>query len=130
MQLNCFKLLTWLIPKFLNLLLLQYVSSFVKTNRLIFDRYALIFSTAIVWIYALILTSSGVYNHKPLTTQLNCRTDYAGLIQEAAWSDLKLFLPKFVNLEKNSYWTRFFSLCAFVGCTYQDRFNGESPPLT
>ncbi|CAO2819682.1 unnamed protein product [Amaranthus hypochondriacus] len=68
----------------------QYVSSFVKTNRLIFDRYALIFSIAIVWIYALILTSTGVYNHKPPTTQLNCRTDSAGLIQEAAW----VYLPR------------------------------------
>ncbi|XP_021729759.1 nucleobase-ascorbate transporter 5-like [Chenopodium quinoa] len=68
----------------------QYVSTFLKTNRQIFDRYAIIFSTAIIWVYALILTLSGVYNNKPPATQLSCRTDRAGLIHEADW----VYLPR------------------------------------
>uniref|UniRef100_A0A803MYS0 Uncharacterized protein n=1 Tax=Chenopodium quinoa TaxID=63459 RepID=A0A803MYS0_CHEQI len=72
------------------LILSQYVSTFLKTNRLIFDRYAIIFSTAIIWIYALILTSCGIYDNKPTATQLSCRTDRAGLIHEADW----VYLPR------------------------------------
>ncbi|KNA18457.1 hypothetical protein SOVF_070600 [Spinacia oleracea] len=68
----------------------QYMSGFLKTSRLIFDRYAIIFTTAIIWIYALILTASGVHNHRPPATQLSCRTDRAGLMLEADW----VYLPR------------------------------------
>ena len=64
---------------------LQYLPRYIKTRIQICDRYSLLFSVPIVWLYSLILTSTGVYNKKPADTQISCRTDRAGLIQTAQW---------------------------------------------
>lgn len=63
----------------------QYLAHLVKPGKNIFDRFAVIFSVAIVWIYAHILTAGGAYNWKPPKTQVSCRTDRAGLIYSAPW---------------------------------------------
>ncbi|RDX91444.1 Nucleobase-ascorbate transporter 1, partial [Mucuna pruriens] len=51
----------------------------------IFERFPVLICVPIVWIYAVILTASGAYRHKPDTTQHSCRTDRAYLISTAPW---------------------------------------------
>ncbi|XP_057953964.1 nucleobase-ascorbate transporter 7-like [Malania oleifera] len=63
----------------------QYRPRFLKSEKAKFDRYSVLCSTAIVWAYAAILTSTGVYNNKLPKTQLSCRTDQSGLIGQAPW---------------------------------------------
>ncbi|GAB4852362.1 hypothetical protein Ancab_016554 [Ancistrocladus abbreviatus] len=68
----------------------NYFPQFLKPKRPLYDRFALLMSTAIVWIYAQILTSSGVYNHKPQKTQSCCRSDPVSLIGVAPW----VYIPR------------------------------------
>ncbi|XP_004292763.1 PREDICTED: putative nucleobase-ascorbate transporter 10 [Fragaria vesca subsp. vesca] len=63
----------------------QYLSRFINTKWQIFDRFAVMFSVAIVWLFAQILTSSGVYDNKPASTQMSCRTDRSGLLAASPW---------------------------------------------
>lgn len=63
----------------------QYISHVTKRGKNIFERFAVIFSVTIVWIYAHLLTVGGAYNGKAPTTQASCRTDRAGLIDGAPW---------------------------------------------
>ncbi|XP_020202602.1 nucleobase-ascorbate transporter 1 [Cajanus cajan] len=51
----------------------------------IFERFPVLICVPIVWIYAVILTASGAYRHKPDTTQRSCQTDRANLISTAPW---------------------------------------------
>ncbi|KAK7282621.1 hypothetical protein RIF29_11543 [Crotalaria pallida] len=64
----------------------QYIPHLVKGEKLIFNRLAVIFSVAIVWIYVHLLTVGGAYykNVAPTTTN-TCRTDHAGIISGAPW---------------------------------------------
>ncbi|KAK9735421.1 hypothetical protein RND81_04G205000 [Saponaria officinalis] len=68
----------------------QYFSVIMKTNKRIYDQFALVLCTALVWIFALILTSVGIYNHRHPSTQISCRTDHTGLIRSAPW----VYFPK------------------------------------
>lgn len=63
----------------------QYLAHLIRSGKHIFDRFAVLFTVAIVWIYAYILTVGGAYNGKPQKTQISCRTDRAGLIGAAPW---------------------------------------------
>ncbi|EPS60200.1 hypothetical protein M569_14604 [Genlisea aurea] len=63
----------------------QYLVHLIKPGKNIFDRFAVIFSVGIVWIYAHLLTVGGAYNRAPLKTQTSCRTDRSGLINGAPW---------------------------------------------
>ncbi|MQL78208.1 hypothetical protein Taro_010632 [Colocasia esculenta] len=49
----------------------------------VFARFAVIFSVAIVWIYAYFLTIGGAYKHSAPKTQSHCRTDRSGLVSGA-----------------------------------------------
>ncbi|KAL5559188.1 hypothetical protein UlMin_035399 [Ulmus minor] len=49
------------------------------------DRFSVLPSVFLVWLYAQILTSSGAYNNKSINTQISCRTDRAGLVSAAPW---------------------------------------------
>ncbi|KAL9255284.1 Nucleobase-ascorbate transporter 1-like protein, partial [Drosera capensis] len=51
----------------------------------IFERFPVLISISIIWIYAVILTAAGAYRHKPTLTQLSCRTDKANLVSTAPW---------------------------------------------
>ncbi|KAG6511212.1 hypothetical protein ZIOFF_029269 [Zingiber officinale] len=63
----------------------QYLKH-VSVRRLpILERFSLLITITIVWIYAHILTVGGAYKHRPERTQLNCRTDRANLISSAPW---------------------------------------------
>ncbi|CAN4100477.1 unnamed protein product [Withania somnifera] len=63
----------------------QYLAHLIRPGKNIFDRFAVIFTVIIVWIYAHLLTVGGAYNGKPPKTQASCRTDRAGLIDGASW---------------------------------------------
>ncbi|GLT61739.1 hypothetical protein SLA2020_344220 [Shorea laevis] len=63
----------------------QYLPRYMQQERPIYDRFAVLITVVIVWLYAQLLTSSSVYKHKPETTQISCRTDRSGLISEAPW---------------------------------------------
>ncbi|XP_042056543.1 nucleobase-ascorbate transporter 7-like [Salvia splendens] len=63
----------------------QYLPHLMKGGRNVFDRFAVLFSVIIVWIYAHLLTVGGAYKNVPITTQLSCRTDRAGIIGAAPW---------------------------------------------
>ncbi|MCD9643742.1 hypothetical protein HAX54_031411 [Datura stramonium] len=55
----------------------QYLPTYLKLKRPICDRFAMLFSIAIVWFYAAILTWSGAFKN---ANEANCRTDSSGLI--------------------------------------------------
>ncbi|XP_022727220.1 nucleobase-ascorbate transporter 6-like isoform X2 [Durio zibethinus] len=63
----------------------QYMPHVIKSGRHLFDRFAVVFSVVVVWIYAHLLTVGGAYNGKAPKTQVSCRTDRAGLIDAAPW---------------------------------------------
>ncbi|XP_073128528.1 nucleobase-ascorbate transporter 6 [Henckelia pumila] len=63
----------------------QYLVHLIRPGKHIFDRFAVLFSVVIVWIYAHLLTVGGAYNGRPPKTQVSCRTDRAGLIDAAPW---------------------------------------------
>lgn len=57
----------------------------IRGNRHVFDRFAVLFSVTIVWVYAHLLTVGGAYKHASLRTQQSCRTDRGGIISGAPW---------------------------------------------
>lgn len=57
----------------------------IHSGKSIFEKFAVLMSIAIVWIYAHLLTVGGAYNHTPQKTQISCRTDRSGLIEAAPW---------------------------------------------
>ncbi|MBA0716952.1 hypothetical protein Golax_004803 [Gossypium laxum] len=63
----------------------QYVPHFLKSRRGIFERFAILFSVAIIWAFAEILTAAGAYDNRAPQTQFSCRTDRSGLISAAPW---------------------------------------------
>uniref|UniRef100_A0A1D1XVB3 Nucleobase-ascorbate transporter 6 n=1 Tax=Anthurium amnicola TaxID=1678845 RepID=A0A1D1XVB3_9ARAE len=54
-------------------------------HRPVFERFAVLFSVAIVWLYAYLLTVGGAYKRAAPKTQLHCRTDRSGLVGAAPW---------------------------------------------
>lgn len=65
--------------------MLQYMPHLSRRDMPVFDRFAVIVSVIIVWIYAHLLTVGGAYKHAPVKTQQSCRTDRAGIIGAAPW---------------------------------------------
>ncbi|KAL5725254.1 Nucleobase-ascorbate transporter 6 [Ranunculus cassubicifolius] len=63
----------------------QYLPHLLHSHKHVFDRFAVIFTVAIVWVYAHLLTVGGAYKHTSRNTQLSCRTDRAGLVDAAPW---------------------------------------------
>uniref|UniRef100_A0A7N0T0I9 Nucleobase-ascorbate transporter 4 n=1 Tax=Kalanchoe fedtschenkoi TaxID=63787 RepID=A0A7N0T0I9_KALFE len=63
----------------------QYVSHGWESRRAIFNRFAVLISVVIVWVFAEILTVSGAYRGKSPLTQLSCRTDRSGLLSASPW---------------------------------------------
>ncbi|KAJ4701602.1 nucleobase-ascorbate transporter 6-like [Melia azedarach] len=63
----------------------QYLHRYIDLKRPICDRFAVLFSVIIASLFAVILTSSSVYDKKPENTQISCRTDRAGLLSAAPW---------------------------------------------
>ncbi|KAF5201062.1 Nucleobase-ascorbate transporter like [Thalictrum thalictroides] len=63
----------------------QYLKHFQAKHLPILERFALVISITVIWAYAHLLTASGAYKHRPIKTQVNCRTDKAHLIASAPW---------------------------------------------
>lgn len=57
----------------------------IHSGKAIFEKFSVLISIAIVWIYAHLLTVGGAYDHKAPKTQASCRTDRAGLVEGAPW---------------------------------------------
>jgi hypothetical protein len=70
---------------FLFVFILQYIPHMMKGDKPLFDRFAVLFSVAIVWLYAYLLTVGGAYKNSAPKTQITCRTDRAGIIGGASW---------------------------------------------
>lgn len=69
-----------------NYVTLQYFKHIRPVKNIpIFERFPILFSVIIIWLYAVILTSGGAYNHRPIETQHSCRTDKANIIETAPW---------------------------------------------
>ncbi|KAL8226605.1 hypothetical protein R6Q57_016437 [Mikania cordata] len=66
-------------------ILSQYVPHMLHSGKAIFEKFCVLMSIAIVWIYAHLLTVGGAYNHTAPKTQISCRTDRAGLVEAALW---------------------------------------------
>ncbi|KVH98947.1 Xanthine/uracil/vitamin C permease, partial [Cynara cardunculus var. scolymus] len=62
-----------------------YLSHVIHSGKAIFDKFSVLISITIVWIYAHLLTVGGAYNHTAPKTQISCRTDRSGLIDAAPW---------------------------------------------
>ncbi|XP_042018179.1 nucleobase-ascorbate transporter 6-like [Salvia splendens] len=63
----------------------QYLPQLIKPGKHIFERFAVLITVSIVWIYAHILTVGGAYDGASPKTQASCRTDHSGLINAAPW---------------------------------------------
>ncbi|KAL5992075.1 hypothetical protein ACLOJK_012989 [Asimina triloba] len=72
------------------LLLLVGLCLYLKHIRIwkdtpVFERFSILLSIVIIWIYAHLLTVGGAYRHAPERTKDHCRTDRAHLISSAPW---------------------------------------------
>ncbi|EFJ07724.1 hypothetical protein SELMODRAFT_133065 [Selaginella moellendorffii] len=73
------------------LALILILSQYLKSVKLrpqgipVFERFPIIFSMALIWAYAQVLTLSGAYRHSSPLGQMHCRTDRANLISSAPW---------------------------------------------
>ncbi|KAL8126988.1 nucleobase-ascorbate transporter 6-like [Apium graveolens] len=63
----------------------QYLPPYIKSKRPICDRFAVLASVAIVWVFAGILTWSDGPDKKSTDALTGCRTDRAGLVKAAPW---------------------------------------------
>ncbi|OAY39310.1 nucleobase-ascorbate transporter 4 [Manihot esculenta] len=63
----------------------QFLPHMMKSKGIILDRFAVLFSVAVVWAFAEVLTVAGAYDNKPPNTQFSCRTDRSGLLSAAPW---------------------------------------------
>ncbi|KAG1364054.1 nucleobase-ascorbate transporter 6 [Cocos nucifera] len=63
----------------------QYMPHAMHAAKPVLDKFAVIFSVAIVWLYAFLLTIGGAYRHAAPKTQLHCRTDRSGLVSGSPW---------------------------------------------
>ncbi|XAR50147.1 hypothetical protein NMG60_11004401 [Bertholletia excelsa] len=63
----------------------QYLGHVIHRGKHVFERFSVIFTVVMVWIYAHLLTVGGAYNGKSPKTQTSCRTDRAGIIDGAPW---------------------------------------------
>ncbi|KAJ7544547.1 hypothetical protein O6H91_09G082200 [Diphasiastrum complanatum] len=75
------------IPELVVLVIFAQFLKFVKVTKKvpIFERFPIIFSVAIIWAYAHILTVGGAYRHATVKGKNHCRTDRAHLIESAPW---------------------------------------------
>jgi len=74
------------IPALLLILLFStYLKHYHHRGHHGFELYPVILGVAIVWIFAVILTVAGAYDHASTLGQRNCRTDRLGLVSAAPW---------------------------------------------
>ncbi|RZS17606.1 hypothetical protein BHM03_00049769, partial [Ensete ventricosum] len=64
----------------------QYLKHLHVRRLPVLERFSLLITITIAWVYAHLLTVGGAYKYRPEHTQFNCRTDRANLISSAPWS--------------------------------------------
>ncbi|GAU46542.1 hypothetical protein TSUD_402590 [Trifolium subterraneum] len=112
----------------------MYLHRYISTKKLTFDRFAVLFSIAIAWLFAQLLTSRTAYNNKPEVTQNSCRTNRAGRISSAPWVYLPLLFqwgsPTFNYGEIFAMLTAsFVSLFESTGTFYAAARYGSATPV-
>ncbi|XP_074577850.1 nucleobase-ascorbate transporter 2-like [Curcuma longa] len=63
----------------------QYLKHVYIRRLPVLERFSLLITITIIWVYAHLLTVGGAYRHRPDRTQFNCRTDRANLISSSPW---------------------------------------------
>ncbi|CAL9160024.1 unnamed protein product [Musa hybrid cultivar] len=63
----------------------QYLKHLHVRRLPVLERFSLLITITIIWVYAHLLTVGGAYKYRPERTQFNCRTDRANLISSAPW---------------------------------------------
>ncbi|XP_039019824.1 nucleobase-ascorbate transporter 7-like [Hibiscus syriacus] len=63
----------------------QYIPHITSGEQHMFERFAVVFSVVIVWLYAHLLTVGGAYKNTGPKTQMTCRTNRAGIIGGSPW---------------------------------------------
>ncbi|KAG6491155.1 nucleobase-ascorbate transporter 2-like [Zingiber officinale] len=63
----------------------QYLKHVYIRRLPVLERFSLLITITIIWIYAHLLTVGGAYRHRPDRTQFHCRTDRANLISSSPW---------------------------------------------
>ncbi|CAJ1973475.1 unnamed protein product [Sphenostylis stenocarpa] len=95
----------------------MYLHRFFCTNKIIYGRFAVLFSIASAWLIAQILTASTVYSNKPANTQNSCRTDRAGLVS----SSRGIYLP-FVPFQWGAPTFNFGEALAMIAASFVSLF--------
>ncbi|RDX81375.1 putative nucleobase-ascorbate transporter 10, partial [Mucuna pruriens] len=112
----------------------MYLNRYIGTVKPIFDRFSVLFTVPSAWLFALILTSCTVYNHKPEITQNSCRTDRAGLLSAAPW----VYFPRFFQWGPPTFnageafammAASFVSLFEYTGTCYAAARYGSATPV-
>ncbi|CAL4945189.1 unnamed protein product [Urochloa decumbens] len=74
------------LPQILLLVALsQHIPHLLPLVGTAFERFAVIMSIVVVWLYAFFLTVGGAYKNAAPKTQFHCRTDRSGLVGGAPW---------------------------------------------
>ncbi|KAJ7556053.1 hypothetical protein O6H91_05G066600 [Diphasiastrum complanatum] len=75
------------IPELVILVFFAQFLKFINSSKRvpIFEHFPIIFSVAITWVYAYILTLGGAYKHASAKGRSHCRTDQAHLVDSAPW---------------------------------------------
>ncbi|KAI3875615.1 hypothetical protein MKX03_001566 [Papaver bracteatum] len=74
------------LPMLILLVVFQQYMQFIGGRKIaIFEKFGVLFSVAIVWAFASLLTVSGAYNHVSEQTKLSFRVDHSNLISSSRW---------------------------------------------
>ncbi|RZC71922.1 hypothetical protein C5167_035095 [Papaver somniferum] len=63
----------------------QYMKFIGGTKNATFEKFGVLFSVAIVWAFAALLTVSGAYNHVSEQTKFSCRVDRSNIMSASRW---------------------------------------------
>ena len=63
----------------------QYLKGIKIFGFRFFELFPVVLGLGITWVYAVILTKAGVYDHSPTLTQASCRTDQSSALSQSKW---------------------------------------------
>ncbi|XP_026460923.1 nucleobase-ascorbate transporter 3-like isoform X1 [Papaver somniferum] len=63
----------------------QYMKFIGGRKNATFEKFGVLFSVAVVWAFAALLTVSGAYNHVSEQTKFSCRVDRSNLMSASRW---------------------------------------------
>nr|KYP57090.1 Putative nucleobase-ascorbate transporter 10 [Cajanus cajan] len=112
----------------------MYLNRYFVSKKPKYDRFSVLITVSIAWLFAFILTSCTTYNKKPESTQNSCRTDRAGLVSSAPWVYIPFFFqwgpPTFDAGEAFAMVVAsFVSLFEYTGTCYAAARYGSATPV-